>query len=110
MVSPADSITVLPGDACSTQDEALIVRKYIENTPGIRTVTLVTSSDHTRRASMIFKKAFKKAGMPVTLYSCASKYSSYTGIGWWKYKEDIQTVLMEYLKMVDYLLIDQFRL
>jgi uncharacterized SAM-binding protein YcdF (DUF218 family) len=107
---PADSIIILPGDARSTQQEATIIREYLKTQPGIDTITLVTSSDHTRRASMIFEKAFRKQGMNIVVQSSPSKYSSYTGIGWWKNKEGIQTVLMEYLKMGNFWLFEGKRL
>jgi len=107
---PADSVTILPGDAQSTQQEAVIIRSYLKTQPEIQSINLVSSSDHTRRATMIFKKAFEKQHMPVTVYSCPSKYSSYTGKGWWKNKEGIQTVLMEYLKMMNFWLFDKSKL
>jgi len=107
---PASEIVILPGDARSTQQEASIVREYIRLHPEITSITLVTSPDHTRRASMIFEKAFSKQHMPVTVHCSPSKYSSYTGIGWWKSKEGIQAVLMEYLKIINFLLFDGRRL
>ena len=64
---PADSITVLPGDARSTLDEAVIVRNYIVSNPDIDTLILVSSPYHLRRASMIFRKAFKEAGLHLFL-------------------------------------------
>jgi hypothetical protein len=59
---------------------------------------------------MIFEKAFKKQNMPVVVYCSPSKYTGYTGIGWWKDKEGIQTVLMEYLKMGNFRLVEGRRL
>ena len=106
----ADHITGLPGDARSTQQEATIIREYLKTQPGIDTITLVTSADHTRRASMIFEKAFRKQGMSIVVQSSPSKYSSYTGIGWWKNKEGIQTVLMEYIKMGNFWFFERRRL
>lgn len=107
---PPDSITCLPGDASSTQMEAVIICKYINTHKTIKSITLVSSPDHTRRATMIFKKAFEKQYMPVMVYSCPSKYSSFTGKGWWKDKEGIQTVLMEYLKMLNFLVFEKWKL
>ena len=107
---PADSIIILPGDARSTQMEAVIVREYLKTQPGLDTIILVTSPDHTRRATMIFEKAFQKQNMPVVVYSSPSKYSSYTGKGWWKNKEGIQTVMFEYVKMVNFWMFDKRRL
>lgn len=107
---PADSIIILPGDARSTQQEATIIRDYLKMHSGIDTITLVTSADHTRRASMIFEKAFSSQGMKVIVQSCPSKYTGYTGKGWWKNKEGIQTVMFEYVKLINFWLFDKRKL
>jgi uncharacterized SAM-binding protein YcdF (DUF218 family) len=107
---PPDSITVLPGFAQSTQEEALIVRQYLNSKTGIKAITLVSSSCHTRRAAWIFSKAFEKASLPVTVYSSPSRYTQYSGIAWWKHKEEIQVVIQEYVKMLDFLLFDIHKL
>ncbi len=103
---PADSILILPGDARSTQTEAIIVRNYLKKKPGIDTLTLITSTDHSRRAYIIFSKAFRKAGLPVIVLSNPSSYSSFNPTSWWKRKENTQAVFMEYVKLMDFWLID----
>lgn len=107
---PSENIVVLPGDARSTQQEAIIIREFLKARPGIDTILLVTSSDHTRRAFMIFEKAFEKSGMHIVVYSCPSKYSNFNGKGWWKRKESIQVVLFESVKIVNFLFIEKYRL
>jgi uncharacterized SAM-binding protein YcdF (DUF218 family) len=107
---PADSISILPGDARSTQQEALLVREYLSKTPGIHTLLLVTSAEHTRRASVIFTKAFSKAGMQVKVFSSPSKYTNFRATGWWKHKEEIQAVLNEYVKLFNFWLFDRRKL
>jgi uncharacterized SAM-binding protein YcdF (DUF218 family) len=107
---PPDSITCLPGDATSTQMESVIIRNYLKTHKAIKSITLISSPDHTRRASMIFNKAFSKQTIPVEVYAWPSKYNSYTGKGWWKDKEDIQTVLTEYVKMINFWLFDRCKL
>ncbi|MHC1775873.1 MAG: YdcF family protein [Lentimicrobium sp.] len=107
---PSENIVVLPGDARSTQHEVMIVREYLKVWPGIDTILLVTSSDHTRRASMLFEKAFEKSGMQIVVYTCPSKYSNFKGEGWWKQKESIQVVLFEYIKIANFLFIEKYRL
>lgn len=107
---PSENIIVLPGDARSTQQEAIKVREYMKARPGIDTILLVTSSNHTRRASMLFEKAFNKSGMQIVVYSCPSKYSNFNGKGWWKQKENIQVVLFEYIKIANFLFIEKYRL
>jgi uncharacterized SAM-binding protein YcdF (DUF218 family) len=107
---PADSILILPGYANSTQKEAIIIREYLTKRSDIDTLLLVTSAPHTRRASIIFRKAFEANGNKVLVCSSPSIYSNYTGVGWWKHKEEIQAVLGEYVKLVNFWLFDKRRL
>jgi len=103
---PADSIIILPGAANSTIQEAIIIRNYIESNPGIDTVLLVTSAPHSRRAFMIFDTAFRKAGMTLFVASIPSTYTIYNPDNWWMRKEDIQTVIFEYLKLTNFVLFE----
>ena len=104
---PEECILILPGDAISTQMEAEIIRNYIQNDPEIDTILLVSSSEHTRRASMIFRSAFRNLDNPPEIICSPSKYTSFNAQKWWNHKESIQTVLLEYLKMLSYILIDR---
>ncbi|HDZ42113.1 MAG TPA: YdcF family protein [Bacteroidetes bacterium] len=108
-ISP-DDIVILPGQATSTQMESTIIRDYLKAKPHIDTLLLVSSASHTRRAAMIFKSAFNKAKMPVTVVSCPSQYSGFNAAGWWKNREDIQKVLLEYLKIANFLVFDRHNL
>lgn len=107
---PETDIITLPGDAVSTQMEAGIITNYLKRNLNIDTILLVTSPDHTRRASMIFTKAFQKSKMHVSVISCPSLYNDFTGRAWWRKKEDIQTVVAEYVKLLNFLLLEQYRL
>jgi len=108
---PADSITVLPGDARSTLDEAAIVRNYIGTNPDLDTLILVSSPYHLRRASMIFGKAFGEAGLPVfTGTSGSGTYTDFNAAGWWRSKEDIQHVLTEVIKIGSFKTVEGRRL
>ncbi len=108
---PADSIAVLPGDAESTLDEALLVREYLRENPGIDTIILVSSPYHLRRATAIFRKAFKKANMPVVTGAIGSSpYSAFNADRWWRSKEDIQDVVFEMIKMANFRFIESRRL
>jgi len=102
-----DSITVLPGDALSTLSEAIIVRKFLTHNPGIDTVMIVTSATHSRRASIIFKTAFRKKDMPLHVVTIPSTYSAFEPEQWWRRKEDIQKVLSEYVKIASFVLIEK---
>ncbi len=108
---PADSITVLPGDARSTLDEAVIVRQCLGAKPEIDTIVLVSSPYHLRRASMIFDRAFEDAGLPVfTGTSGSGAYTDFDATRWWRTKEDIQHVLTEMVKIGSFITLEGRRL
>lgn len=107
---PPDSIKILPGDATSTQMEAIIIREYLSDNPATDTLLLISSASHTRRVSMIFCSAFRKAEIPVHLAISPSKYSGFNPDRWWRDKDDIQEVIMEYLKIANFLLFERRRL
>ena len=104
---PADSITVLPGDARSTLTEAVVVRDYLSDKPETDTLILVSSPAHMRRASMIFKAAFRDSETPLVIGCSPSAYSSFKAEKWWRSKEDIQVVLSEYVKMASFVLFEK---
>ena len=108
---PADSIILLQGhETRSTLTEALTIREYLLNKPEIDTILLVSSAQHTQRASMIFKSAFRNSENPVSILSSPSKYTNFNAERWWENRQGIQSVLSEYLKMLNFLLIDKWKL
>ena len=104
---PPDSITMLPGDARSTIDEALAVREYLRETPGIDTILLVSSPAHMRRSAMIFSVALRSLPEPVYVGCSPSSYSSFNPEKWWRRREDIQVVLSEFVKMGSFVLFER---
>jgi len=74
---PSDSIITIPGDARSTMEEALAIRKYLEAGQRIDTLVLVSSSFHMRRAGMIFETAFRQSGREVTVLCSPSAYTNF---------------------------------
>jgi uncharacterized SAM-binding protein YcdF (DUF218 family) len=104
---PPDSIITLPGDATSTKTEAMIIRAYLRNKPSIDTIFLVSSAPHTRRASMVFKDAFRLTGMKVYVICSPSIYSGFNAKKWWESKKDILEVLSEYIKIVNFVLFER---
>jgi uncharacterized SAM-binding protein YcdF (DUF218 family) len=107
---PADSITVLPGDARSTLDEAIVVRDYLVERDDIDTILLVSSSAHMRRASMIFKAALKNNDHTVYIGCSPSAWSDFNAARWWRDKEGIQSVLTEYAKMGSFVVFEKRKL
>jgi len=69
---------------------------------GFRSVILVTSPYHTRRAAAVFKKLFRSAGIRVMVYP--AEPSDFNPHDWWRRHEDTQYVVWEYVSRALYLL------
>jgi uncharacterized SAM-binding protein YcdF (DUF218 family) len=104
---PADSITILPGDARSTLEEAIVIRNYVSDKTTIDTLLLVSSAPHMRRASMIFKAALKDSKKTVYIGCSPSAYTNFNADMWWRSKEDIQAVLSEFVKIGSFVLFEK---
>lgn len=104
---PDSCITMLPGDARSTLDEAMAVKEYLTANPGLDTIILVSSPSHMRRAYMIFREVLKNTGNKTYLGTSPSEYSSFNSHRWWRRKEDIQAVLTEWVKIVSFIIFER---
>jgi len=107
---PAERVEILPGNASSTKMEAESVRDYLRTAADVDTLLLVSSSYHTRRAFKIFKTAFRAMEDPPVLVCSASDYSDFQPEKWWKEREDIQEVVLEYMKMTSFFLFEKRKL
>ncbi|MDD5594569.1 MAG: YdcF family protein [Candidatus Margulisbacteria bacterium] len=67
-----------------------------------KSVILVTSPYHTRRAAVVFKKIFGSAGIKVIVYPV--RKSDFNPVGWWTRHEDAAAVVWEYVARIMYLL------
>jgi uncharacterized SAM-binding protein YcdF (DUF218 family) len=81
---PEEKITVLPGDALSTQDEAIAVREYLKTEPDIDSLIIVTSKSHSGRAKKIFVKAMTSLERDFRIISCPTNYDDFNADRWWK--------------------------
>jgi len=107
---PRDNIVLLQGNARSTLDEAYAVCKYLAGNREADTLILVSSPAHMRRAQMIFRSTLRVADKAVVIGCQPSTYSSFNGVKWWRRREDIQTVLAEYIKIASFKLIETHKL
>jgi uncharacterized SAM-binding protein YcdF (DUF218 family) len=87
--------------------EAEVVRDYLRTQTGIDTLVLVSSAEHTRRAFKIFKAAFTPLEEPPALYSSPSSYTKFYAEKWWRSKDDIEEVVDEYLKLLNFVLFER---
>ncbi len=68
---------------------------------GFRSVVLVTSPYHTRRAAAVFRKLYPPAGIRVIVYPARSSFEPH---GWWQRRADAFEVVREYAARALYLL------
>ncbi|MFA5114245.1 MAG: YdcF family protein [Candidatus Margulisiibacteriota bacterium] len=85
----------------STLDDALLCLPLAKQF-GCRTVILVTSPYHSRRASIVFKKVFAPEGIRVISYPV--RQSVFNPDKWWTRYEDMTAVVWEYAANVIYFL------
>jgi uncharacterized SAM-binding protein YcdF (DUF218 family) len=107
---PVEKITVLPGDALSTQDEAIQVREYLKNESDIDSLIIVTSKSHSGRAKRIFVKAMSPIDREIKILSCPTDYDDFNAENWWQNREDLKRGTLEYLKLIHFYVKEQFEL
>ena len=83
------------------------VRRLLEE-QGLRSLLVVTSAWHTRRASIAFRDAFRGSGIAVSMHALPAEAYSYWGHSyrpqeWWTYKLGRDPTLSEYFKLAAYL-------
>jgi len=100
---PPEKIVVLPveGGTTSTFDEAIALRQYIES-HNIRSLILLTSAFHTRRAKWIFDREL--AGLPVRLEVAAVPHYGFDESNWWQSEDGLITLNNETIKLAYYFL------
>jgi uncharacterized SAM-binding protein YcdF (DUF218 family) len=97
---PAESVRVLDARPTNTQDEADAVRAYAAGR-GFRSLLVVTSSYHSRRALWTWRRVFRGSGVEVGLEPAqgARTPGAWT---WWLSAAGWRQVGGEYVKMVYY--------
>ncbi len=106
----AEHIHILDHFTSSTQDEAIRLRDYLLQNPGIESVVMVTSSYHSRRTYTIFSKVFRRAGLDIDLYISENPYTEFGGERWWEDRSSATMVVFEYMKLANFYLFEQHRI
>lgn len=95
----ADRVAFCFQDTDSTIDEALGLRQCLEQ-QNWRSVIVVTSQFHTRRAGMVWRKEFAKANPPFKIWVDGVNDPNYNPVGWWRRRRYAKTWLLETTKLV----------
>ena len=90
---------ILKGEASvkSTSEEAQRVRDLAES-KHYRSIILITSPTHSRRAWLIFKRAMKEK--ETRLAMVPTRYSQFRPEDWWKRRRYVREVILEYEKLI----------
>lgn len=98
---PPDKIIVAPGLAASTHDETLILKDYAL-ARSFRSVLVVTSAYHSRRALRSLRRTFAGTEITVGIEPAPVGMQTPSAAWWWLRREGWRDVAVEYAKLVYY--------
>ena len=100
----AAAISVCPIEGQSTKEESKDAEKCLAH-ENAKSVLIVTSDYHTRRARDIFRHE-----IPALKFSvAAARDESYFGTSWWQHRQWAKTFVDEWLRLIWWKLVDQWR-
>ncbi len=102
-----DAIIVIDGDTESTRDEANALAKYFLNNGHSNNLIVMTSKYHSRRSGWIFDKALSKSD--VNVYVSPTAYDNFDKHFWFTDREQMADVVLEYIKIFHFVLIEQWK-
>ena len=98
---PADKIKIVPGVASNTQSEAGLIKDYAV-AEKLRSILVVTSGYHSRRALRSLRHSFDDTGIAVGLEPAPNGSATSSQAWWWLKPEGWRNVAGEYVKLVYY--------
>ena len=100
---PAEKIRIVPGLPSSTHDETLLIKDYA-GAQRLRSLLVVTSSYHSRRALRSLRQSFAGTGTTIGLDPAPPGWQTPSPAVWWLQLEGWRNVGGEFVKLVYYLL------
>ncbi|MGB8986452.1 MAG: YdcF family protein [Candidatus Sulfotelmatobacter sp.] len=100
----AASVSICAIDGLSTKDEAKEAEKCLQR-EGAKSVLIVTSDFHTRRALEIFRQEFPGHEFSVA----AARNDEGFGTRWWTHRQWAKTFVDEWLRLIWWKAVDQWR-
>jgi uncharacterized SAM-binding protein YcdF (DUF218 family) len=95
---PVDKIEALPQVVTSTYEEAVLLRQYAE-AHGLRSILVVTSAYHSRRALWILRVVFEGSGVEIGIASPSTGLQTPPPATWWLHLAGWRMVAGEYVKL-----------
>lgn len=99
---PSQNIEVIRQPVNGTWDEALLIGEY-SKAHNLRSILIVTSSYHSRRALWTFRTLFEGNNTRIGLDPVETGIQTPSAATWWLHARGWQFVLVEYLKLIYYL-------
>jgi len=103
---PSNAFKRIENGVTSTYDEAIATRQFLKEN-GYKSILIVTSKWHSRRAYLTFKSVIKDDGIKVGIYP--SKYDTFDPNAWWKKETDAELVFYEYVRLIYYIVTFRIR-
>jgi uncharacterized SAM-binding protein YcdF (DUF218 family) len=98
---PAQNIEIIMVPIVGTHDEALKLKEYCEK-HGIRSIVVVTSAYHSRRALWTFRRIFEGTGKQIGIDPADAGIETPAPATWWLHRTGWEMVPTEYVKMMVY--------
>lgn len=98
---PRSAILISDRPVISTFDEATVIRELVKK-EGYRSLIIITSPTHSRRAWYTFRKFFENEDVRIQMLP--SQYSNFRPEDWWKERKYVREVIIEYQKLIFYTL------
>jgi len=98
---PEKSFEFIGNGVTSTYDEAVVTKEFLKKN-GYKSILLVTSKWHSKRAYLTFRSALKNEGIKIIVQP--SRYDVFDPDAWWKNSNDREMVFYEYVRLIFYAL------
>jgi len=101
---PEDSFKLIGDGISSTYDEALVTKKFMLDN-NYKSILLVTSKWHSKRAFLTFQSVFnrdKNNNLKLVIYP--SKYDTFNPDAWWKQSDGAELIFYEYVRLIYYVM------
>jgi uncharacterized SAM-binding protein YcdF (DUF218 family) len=98
-VEVARRVVLCPHNADSTREEAQALRRCLE-ARGWRSIVVITSNYHTRRARHVWRRAFQDVSPPARIFVYGVSDGDFEPRDWWHHRRYAKTFLGETTKLV----------
>jgi uncharacterized SAM-binding protein YcdF (DUF218 family) len=98
---PRENVETLAPQTSSTYEEARLLREYA-SARGLKSLLVVTSGYHSRRARWTFERVFGGSGVRVTVAAVEPGRETPAPAAWWLGVKGWRVVALEYVKLAYY--------